>query len=105
VFVLAAVQMIAVGCVLAALVPTAGMANGLGMLLYFPMLFFAGVWVPGPLMPDGLAAVSAFVPLGAAAQAMETAWFGSGFPASQVVVMLAWTSVLVPVAARVFRWR
>jgi ABC-2 type transport system permease protein len=105
VFVLAAVQMIAVGCVVAALVPSASTANGVGMLLYFPMLFFAGVWVPGPLMPDALAAASSFVPLGAAAQAMETAWFGSGFPAQQVLVMVAWTAVLVPVAARVFRWR
>nr|WP_297429428.1 ABC transporter permease [uncultured Actinotalea sp.] len=105
VFVLAAVQMIAVGCVVAALVPSASTANGVGMLLYFPMLFFAGVWVPGPLMPDALAAVSSWVPLGAAAQAMETAWFGSGVPAQQVLVMVAWTAVLVPVAARVFRWR
>ena len=105
VFVLAAVQMIAVGCVVAALVPSASTANGVGMLLYFPMRFFAGVWVPGPLLPDALAAVSSWVPLGAAAQAMETAWFGSGVPAQQVLVMVAWTAVLVPVAARVFRWR
>lgn len=105
VFVLAAVQMIAVGCVVAALVPSASTANGVGMLLYFPMLFFAGVWIPGPLMPDALATASSFVPLGAAAQAMETAWFGAGYPAQQVLVMVAWTAVLVPVAARVFRWR
>ena len=105
VFLLGAVQMVALGCLLAALVPSAGAANGAGMLLYFPMLFFAGVWLPGPLMPDGLAQVSGFVPLGAAAQSLDEAWFGTGLPAQQVIVMVVWTLVLVPLAARLFRWR
>lgn len=105
VFTLGAAQMIAVGCLLAALVPSAGAANGLGMLLYFPMMFFAGLWLPGPMMPEGLARLSGFVPLGAAAQALDAAWFGGGVPASQIIVMVAWTLVLVPFAAKVFRWR
>lgn len=105
VFLLGAVQMIALGCLLAALVPSAGSANAAGMLLYLPMLFFAGVWLPGPLMPEGLARFSGFVPLGAAAQALEVAWFGDGLPARQMVVMAVWTLVLVPLAARLFRWR
>jgi ABC-2 type transport system permease protein len=105
VFVLGAVQMIALGCLLAALVPSAGSANGVGMLLYFPMLFFAGVWLPGPLMPESLARFSGFVPLGAASQALEAAWFGDGLPARQMIVMAVWTLVLVPLAARLFRWR
>ena len=105
VFVLGAVQMIALGCLLAALVPSAGSANGVGMLLYFPMLFFAGVWLPGPLMPESLARFSGFVPLGAASQALEAAWFGDGLPARQMIVMAVWTLLLVPLAARLFRWR
>lgn len=103
-FLLGAVTMISLGCLMAALVPSAGVAGGLGMLLYFPMLFFAGVWTPGPLMPESIARVSAFTPLGAASQAMSEAWFGSGIPAQQIVVMLVWTGVLVPLSARLFRW-
>lgn len=104
-FVLGAVQMIALGCLLAALVPSASAGNALGMLLYFPMLFFAGVWLPGPLMPPTLATISGFVPLGAASQALDEAWFGTGVPAQQIAVMVVWTAVLVPLAARLFRWR
>ncbi|MCL3859574.1 ABC transporter permease [Actinotalea sp. K2] len=104
-FVLGALHMIALGCLLAAVVPTAGTANGLGMLLYFPLIFFAGAWMPGPLMPDSLERVAGFLPLGAAAQAMSAGWFGDGVPVQQLVVMVLWTLVLVPVAAKVFRWQ
>ena len=103
-FLLAAVEMISLGCLISAVVPTAAGASGLGMVLYFPMLFFAGVWLPGPLMPAGLAQVSGWTPLGAASQAMTEGWFGSGVPVQQLVVMVIWTLVLVPLAARLFRW-
>lgn len=104
VFLLGALQMLALGCLIAALVPTAGAASVASMTLYFPMLFFAGVWTPGPVMPDGLATVATYVPLGAVAQALTEGWFGDGVPALQLVVMAGWTVVLVPLAARLFRW-
>ncbi|KGM13863.1 ABC transporter permease [Cellulomonas bogoriensis] len=104
-FALGITHMTALGCVLAALVPTAASGNGLGMLLYFPLLFLAGVWTPGPTMPDTLATVGSYLPLGAAAQAMSEGWFGDGVPVTQLLVMVGWTLVLGPVAARVFRWR
>ncbi|WP_149204103.1 ABC transporter permease [Actinotalea subterranea] len=104
-FLLGAVQMIALGCLIAALVPNTAVANGVGMLLYFPMLFFAGVWMPGPMMPETLARISGFTPLGAASQAMTEGWFGTGLPAQQLLVMGAWTVLLIPLAAKLFRWR
>ena len=42
----------AVGSVIAALAPTAAAATAWGMSVYFASLFFAGVWLPLPLMPD-----------------------------------------------------
>lgn len=104
VFALGTVQMMALGCLLAALVPTGGSATAAGMLLYFPMLLFAGVWTPGPVMPEGLATVATYVPLGSVAQGLSEGWFGDGVPVLQLVVMAAWTVVLVPLAARLFRW-
>ncbi len=104
VFVLGTVQMMALGCLIAALVPTGGAASATGMLVYFPMLLFAGVWTPGPVMPEALATVATYVPLGSVAQGLSEGWFGDGVPVLQLVVMTAWTLVLVPLAARVFRW-
>jgi ABC-2 type transport system permease protein len=103
-FVLAIAAMYALGILVAARVPRGAAASGIGSLLYFPMLFFAGVWTPGPIMPAGVAAVAKFTPLGAAAQAMTTGWFGEGFPAFQVVVLAAWTAVALPIGIRLFRW-
>lgn len=103
-FILAVVQMLSVGGLIAAVAPTAGAATVASMTLYFPMLFFAGVWLPAGLMPDVLARVASVVPLGAAAQALTEGWYGEGVPALQLVVMATWTAVLVPTAAKVFRW-
>lgn len=103
-FLLGVVQMLAIGGLVAALVPTAGAASVVSMSLYFPMLFFAGVWIPAPLMSETLQRVSAVVPLGALSQALTEGWFGSGVPALQLVVMAVWTLVLLPLAVRVFRW-
>lgn len=101
---LGAASTFGIGLVIAAVAPKGSTAGGIGMLVYFPMLFFAGLWTPGPVMPDAVAAIGRFTPLGAAGQAMSEAWFGTGFPALQLVAMLAWVVVLYPLAARLFRW-
>jgi ABC-2 type transport system permease protein len=94
-----------IGLLIGGLAPKASTASGLGMLVYFPMLFFAGLWTPGPMMPDAVEAVARFTPLGAASQAMTGAWLvGGGVPWLSVGVMVAWAAVLTTVAARTFRW-
>ncbi|PFG44491.1 ABC-2 type transport system permease protein [Isoptericola jiangsuensis] len=103
-FVLGLTSMFALGMLVAALAPRASAANAVAMSLYFPMLLLAGLWTPGPIMPDLLRQVGQFTPLGAAGQALTTGWFETGFPLVQTVVMIGWTVVLLPIAIRVFRW-
>lgn len=102
--VLGAVSMMALGSLITALAPSTGAASAMGMSLYFPMLFFGGVWVSVALMPDTLRTIATYVPLGAVAQALNEGWFGEGFPLHQLVVSVVWTAILVPLAARLFRW-
>lgn len=104
-FALAATSSIAIGCLIAARAPTAGAATGVGMLIYFVSLFFAGVWMPLPLMPDVVQTISAYTPLGAASQALAAGWYEQTVPVRELVVMAGWTVVAVPLAARLFRWR
>ena len=104
VFVMAICAMFGVGVLIGGLAPKGATASGIGMLVYFPMLFMAGLWTPGPLMPDSVEVIATYVPLGAAAQAMNAAWFGLGTPWLQLVVMVAWTVLLFALAARTFRW-
>ena len=103
-FLIGAVQMMGFGALIAAWTPSSGAATGVGMIAYFPMLFFAGIWLPGPVMSDTLQTVSTFVPLGAVAQALTVGWFETGFPTLQFAVMIAWTAASLTLATRFFRW-
>ncbi|ADG75988.1 ABC-2 type transporter [Cellulomonas flavigena DSM 20109] len=103
-FVLAVLSAFALGSLVAALAPTAAAANGWGMTLYFVSLFFAGVWLPLPLMPDAVQTIAVLTPLGAATQAMTAGWVGQPFPTTEVLVMAAWAVVGTPLAVRLFRW-
>ena len=103
-FVLGSASSLAVGSLIAARVGSVGGAAGIGMTVYFVSLFFAGVWMPLPLMPDVVQTISAWTPLGAASQAMAAGWYGQPFPGAEMLAMAGWTAVLVPLAAKLFRW-
>jgi ABC-2 type transport system permease protein len=103
-FVVGAAASMAVGSLIAALAPTAGASTGAGMLIYMTSLFFAGVWFPLPLMPEVVQTISRFTPLGAASQAIAAGWYEGTFPGVELLVLAVWTAVLVPLAARLFRW-
>jgi ABC-2 type transport system permease protein len=104
-YLLGIAAMYSLGVLVAARAPRGTAASGVGSLLYFPMLFFAGVWTPGPIMPDAVASIARFTPLGAAAQAMTTGWFGDGLPVLRLVVLAAWTVAVLPLGIRLFRWQ
>ena len=101
---LGAVSVFGLGLLVAARARTASAATSTGMLLYFPLLFLAGMWTPGPLLPDIVATAATYTPSGALSQALTTAWFGGDFPAPQLLVMCAWIAVMYPLSARFFRW-
>ena len=61
----------ALGLLIAALAPTANSVNAIGRLTLIPLLFFAGLWLPRPLMPAVLLDISNYTPLGAAVEAIQ----------------------------------
>jgi len=103
-FVLAAASMLAIGLLIGAVAPTASSGQGIGMAVYFPMLFFAGVYFPREGMPDGLRAVSDLTPSGAAVQAFSDTWSGLAPTTSSLLVMAAFALGAGLLAALVFRW-
>lgn len=102
-FTLGAGAMCAVALLVAAVTPSARASSGVGQLIYFPM-FFAGVWTPGPQMPDMVRKIADFTPWGAASLAVQDAWAGSWPTLLHLAVMVAFTVVLGGFAARHFRW-
>lgn len=102
--VLALLGVAAVGMLIAALAPSARVATGISMLVYFPLLVVAGVWTPGPAMPDVLATIGEYTPVGAGVQGLQEAFAGNWPSTLQIVVPLGWAAVAGGLAARFFRW-
>ncbi|WP_422771786.1 ABC transporter permease [Plantactinospora sp. WMMC1484] len=103
-FGLGSASMVALALLVAALTPTSRAAMGIGSLVYYPMLFAAGVWTPGPLMPDTVRRVADFTPLGAASQALQDAWGGDWPQPLHLAVLVGSTAILGGLAAKLFRW-
>jgi ABC-2 type transport system permease protein len=103
-YVLAAMSMFAVGLLVASLAPNGKSAGAIGTVLFFPVAFFAGLWIPRDSMTGTLRTISDFTPLGAGVQALQDATSGDWPQLLHLAVMLGWTIVAGGLAARYFRW-
>ena len=101
---LGAVAIFAVGMIIAARAAKASTAQAVAMLVFFPMLFFAGLWTPEPIMPDLVADIAAWTPLGAASQAISAGWLGGPMPWQQLAVTAGYAVLSSVLAVRLFRW-
>jgi ABC-2 type transport system permease protein len=103
-FALGAISLLSIGLLIGALVPTASSGQGIGMLFYFPLLFFAGVYLPLEVMPEGVRSVSSYTPSGAVVQALSASWAGDMPTTSSLLVMAANGLVFGSLAIVFFRW-
>ncbi|MEE6259605.1 ABC transporter permease [Plantactinospora sonchi] len=103
-FVLGSASMVTLAVLVAAFTPTNRAAVAVGSLIYYPLLFAAGVWTPGPLMPEGVRRVADFTPLGAASQALQDAWAGDWPQPLHLAVLTGFTVGFGALATRLFRW-
>jgi ABC-2 type transport system permease protein len=99
-----AVAQLSIGVLIAGLVSTAKAASVVGNILFFPSMFFAGVWTPGDLMPHSIRWLRDITPMGAGMTSMQDAWAGQWPALINVVAMLVVTVVCVGAAAKLFRW-
>jgi ABC-2 type transport system permease protein len=104
VVVLGTVSLFSLGLVVAARAPTAGAATAAGMLLFFPSMFFAGVYVPREQLPSAIATVGGITPLGATLQGLRDTWIGDAPQLGHLAALIASAAVLGTIAARTFRW-
>lgn len=103
-FVLMTTALLAVGLIIAAVSSTAKIATGAGMIIFFPSMFFAGVWTPGDLMPQWARPIRDVSPLGAGMEGMQSAWDGAWPSVTGIVALIVVTIVGSAIAARLFRW-
>lgn len=90
-YLLAGVCFCAIGVLLGVLLPSARAAQGLGMLLFFVMMFLSGTDGPRELFGPVLRAVSDALPLTHVVLSMVDPWTGSGMDWSAVAVVVVFT--------------
>jgi len=93
-----------IGLMIAAIARTANAASVIGRLAFFPMMFFAGLWLPRELMPAVLLDISNYTPLGASVEAMQDSMLGGTLPVAPLLVLAAYAVVFGFLAKRFFRW-
>jgi ABC-2 type transport system permease protein len=105
-FSLSALAFYSLGYLIASLVPTARIAQAVGMVIFFPMMFLSGAGMPLQLLPESLRKVSDFLPLSYVVRLLQGLWFGDAWlklwlPTLVLVGMLV---IATAAAAKVFRW-
>jgi ABC-2 type transport system permease protein len=101
---LAIAGLLPIGLVVAAVARTANGASVIGRLVFFPMMFFAGLWLPRAAMPGPLLDISNYTPLGAAVEAIQDSMQQGFPPAAPLLVLAAYAVAFGFLARRFFRW-
>jgi ABC-2 type transport system permease protein len=101
---LVAVAMLCIGLFVAAVGKTGRIAQIIGAILFYPLIFFAGLWLPIPSMPAVLQHISHATPLGAAWESFQNAELGRFPGALPLLTIVAWAVVFGLAAWRLFRW-
>jgi ABC-2 type transport system permease protein len=103
---LSTMSILALGFLIASIVPTARFAQPIGTLVIYPMLGLSGLFVPIESLPPTLQSVARALPLTYAVSLLRGIWHGEGWAshagdvAALILLFLAFTAV----SARVFRW-
>jgi ABC-2 type transport system permease protein len=101
---LATLALMGIGLCIASVAKTTRIAQGLGALCFYPMMFFSGLWLPIPQMSPVLQDICHATPLGAAVTAMADALGGSFPPLLYLGIPAAWAVAFGLLARRIFRW-
>ncbi|NED80624.1 ABC transporter permease [Streptomyces sp. SID11233] len=101
---LAVACVLALGSLVCAVSRTTKISAAIGSVVFFPMMFTAGVWVPVQAMPGTLRRIVQVTPFGAASQALDRAASGAWPSWAYLGVMVLWAVVVAAVAIRTFRW-
>ena len=96
---------LSMGVAIAAVSASTRIAQTIGTIVFFPMMFCAGVWLPVQTMPDLLQRIVEVTPFGAASQILDQAARGEWPSIGGMAVVALWAVVLTAAAARWFRWQ
>jgi len=105
-FLLTTTAFFALGYLMAGLAPTARVAQTVGMVAAFPMMFLSGATIPYEVIPASVRTFSRFIPLTHVVTLMRGLWFGEAWSRhlTEVIVLAGILIFGTALAARLFRW-
>jgi ABC-2 type transport system permease protein len=103
-FFLGCAALFSVGLLVAAIAPSARVATGIGVGLFFVSLVFGGIFMPAETLPPFLVRIGDFTPLGAMMQSLRGAWGGTMPEPLHLAVLAGYAIVAGLAAAKLFRW-
>jgi len=103
-FLLSALSFAAVGYLIASLSPTGRIAQVMGQVVFFPMMFLSGATLPLEIMPDGVRALSNWLPLTHVVKLLQSLWFGQGWNGPALLILGVMLVLGTAISVRIFRW-
>ena len=99
-------SILAIGFVLASLVPVARFAQPIGALVFYPMLALCGLFFPVEALPPTFRLIARVLPLTYAVSLMKGIWRGESWLAhgTEVLALVLTMVVCVALSAKWFRW-
>lgn len=93
-----------IGLLLSAVAPSGKTANAIGTFLFFPLMFFAGLWAPRDLMPELLRRIGDFTPFAAGQDLITDSLMGRSPGLLSVTVLAGYLVICGAAAVKLFRW-
>jgi ABC-2 type transport system permease protein len=105
-FSLSCLAFLTAGYVVASLAPTARVAQVIGQVAYFPMMFLSGAAFPREIMPEGVRRVGDVLPLTVVVKLLQGLWYGEAWGGYWVetAILCGMAVVGIILVSRVFRW-
>ena len=94
----------AIGLLLATVVRSSRSAQGIGLLLFFALWLISGTAPPRAVLPSGLRDVGGVLPLSHLVTAVQDPWFGFGWSATDLAVLVGYAVAAGAPALWFFRW-
>ncbi len=104
VLILTAGAMLSLGTMIASLASKPRTSQLIGAMFFYPMMFFAGLWVPQASMGHTLRTIGHCTPLGAAVDALAATMAGNWPAGWCFLVLIVWAVVIGRLSIRFFRW-
>lgn len=94
----------AIGVLLGAVMPSARAAQGIGLMLFFAMMFLSGTDGPRAILGDVMRNVGEVFPLTHSFIVMQDPWIGFGINVDRLAIIVVITVAASFAAVRAFRW-